>query len=180
MLVVRAPVSPSIKVNSDRGAVLAEAAIAIPFLIVVMSGLLGAGRLLSQLTWLNQTLYHAALLGSQNVAGSGEQKMVRRALNLCEFQDAALISDCGLAGTYVLGGSANPHVEVTLNAAVRPLKANLPVKIDLSLRVAAPYLVPNLASSNLSEFNAPNRYYNCEGELTNGDGFAPNLTSCVS
>lgn len=180
MSVVRAVVPISKRYKSDHGAVLAESAIAIPFLIVIVSGLLGVGRLLSQMTWLNQTLYHVALLGAQNVPGSGEPKMLRRALDLCDFQDANLISDCALARAYVDDGHGNTRVEVTLNAQVRPLKSNLPVKIDLALQVAAPYLVPSFSASNLSQFNAPNKFYDCEGNMTSPDGSIPNQTPCAS
>lgn len=63
--------------HSDRGAVIFESALCIPFLVIILFGLFGLGRLYLQVSWLTSTTYESILAGSENIESVGHPEMNR-------------------------------------------------------------------------------------------------------
>lgn len=63
--------------KSERGAVMVESALALPFLFMVVLGLWGIGRLYMQVTWLTTTSYESIMAGSEAIESIGLGEMQR-------------------------------------------------------------------------------------------------------
>ena len=63
--------------RSENGAVIVESALCIPFLLLVIFGLWGLGRLYLQISWLTSTTYESVIAGSENVESVGYPEMGR-------------------------------------------------------------------------------------------------------
>ncbi|WKZ57046.1 MAG: pilus assembly protein [Bdellovibrionota bacterium] len=149
-----------------HGAALVEFAIVLPLLILFIQILMHIGWAFTQLTWVSQTTYHVAMVGSENPVNGGQGPMLGRKDFLEQIQNRWMHGPLGDAIEY---DEENSTVAVTLNGQVPAILWAFTQ--GMGVRVTAPVLVAGDGEvGDLNRFVNPDPFYDCEGNECEGSG----------
>lgn len=176
------------KINSQKssgesaGAALVEFAIVLPLMVLIFSGLLEIGRVLSELNWISQTAFNLVALHGGTPKSYAPQLMNDRFNRL----KTAKINEFSRVGLTVSdpqplfeGGSYYQHlangtevVGIKLAASIQPLTTILEFSLPVNIEVTGPFLLPDTSAAGpFEEFQNPSLLYNCDGvQCENGKG----------
>lgn len=149
--------SSSTRSGSNRGSVVTEFAIVLPLLLVFFVGISGLGQLLNHVTWISQTTYAAAMFAADIPAQAGPAKVETETERLASLQSRGQVTGDWSPPVYFEGQiTGKPIVSVTVPTAhVSPFLRTF-FTTDVSVSVAAPYLVPNqTAFAGFNDFGNP-------------------------
>jgi hypothetical protein len=153
----------------ELGAAFVEFALFLPFLILLMYGVVELGRLLSNISWISQAAYHGTMIGTETSSSFGEEVVRARINDFYDIQGEKL-SNAPISHTAYEEASNSRLVTVEIHASI-PELLNVPTpwsKLDsltMNVRLAGPLLVKNSGiPSNLNEFGTNGCIYDCAGQ----------------
>jgi len=170
-----------VRINHQKsvGAAMVEFAIVLPLMMLLFSGLLEIGRVLSQLNWLSQTAFSLITLHGGTPKDYAPQLVSVRfdrlkTAKLNEFSKVGLTVNYPeplFGDSYYRTVNEAEVVGMKLSATIRPLTTILGFTIPVSIEVTGPFLIPDKSNAgNLGQFQNPSPYlYDCSGRpCTNG------------
>lgn len=152
--------------STHDGAALVEFAIVLPLLILFIQILMHIGWAFTQLTWVSQTAFHVAMIGSENPVNAGQGQMLARKDLLDTLQRRWMSGPLEDNLTYPNAG-ADRTVSVQLQGEVPAIL--WPISQALNVRLVSPVLVAGDGDvGNLNQFANPDDRYDCEGNVCTG------------
>lgn len=168
------------RLNRQDGTAIAEFAITLPVILILLGGLLALGRLLGEITWVAQSAYHTAMLGAEKPAlVTSTDQMTDRLQELYAIQQRGKIDNVRwqdfVDNNPPQYDTSKGTVKVDLNPRVLPLAAGFePLGMSFSenlnfyVSVTAPMLISGAALQGPPDQSAnPARSYDCKGNVTN-------------
>lgn len=164
--------------SGERGSVFTELALVMPILFFVMSGLLSVGQTLSQISWLAQSAYQVALVGSEqndSVAAIGAMQARSDLLVQNNRASSSVFGQTQSATVTPSYDSVNGIVKVEYTAGLINIWGGA-LPIPLKLSIAGPILAN--ATTSPGSLGQPENtgYFNCSGVRI----AAPSTTPCYS
>ncbi len=149
----------------QSGGVLTEFVIVIPMLLVFFVGIMSAGQMLGQLSWLSQATYIGAVSGTSSATTNVQDTIknnIERLRDLQSLRQVDTDSTWQVHSTISNGTfSGKPIVTVDVTAHVSPLMQSF-IPTNLGASAAAAYLVPNPAQfASLNNFANPSGLSGC-------------------
>lgn len=148
----------------ERGSVISEMAVILPLLVLLLFGTFEIGRLLAQYSWIQQTSYNAAFLGSgltdnnfsTGPAATGAQKDYNKVNSLKNAMAAP-----NIGATFDPIGNT---VAVQIQGQMNLLSKMFPM--DVNVTSTGPSSILNYNPGNLSNFenNGSTEQYDCDGQ----------------
>ena len=161
-------------IGSARGSVLTEMVVVLPLCLLFMIGMLEVGRLLAQYSWVQQTTYNAAILGSglttTDVVASPE--VVANSLFNKLNQAKGNMSQPKIRAAYRPGH--NPGIDDTVSVNVRSnlnLISNFyPLSINNTTTSPSASFAYTVTDINSFDNGIAGQFYNCSGTLCSTPG----------
>lgn len=154
--------------RKDKGGVLIEMSVVLPLCLLFLLGILELGRVLAQYSWVQQTTYNAALLGSGLTSTNIEAAPVTTAGNLFAHLNASkgALTEPGISASYNEGSviGVNDTVSITIQSDLNLLTNFFPIKLNNT--TTAPSVTVFYPPQILTEFgNGNGEFYDCDGNL---------------
>ncbi|MDC0357751.1 pilus assembly protein [Oligoflexia bacterium] len=127
--------------RSSSGAVMAELAIAIPFLVILLTGFLAFGRILAQASKVSNASYHVAVEGSDATTTTGANEMQARKATF-DYQFVKDVNGFSLNSEYqtpYAGATPVPVVRAQLSGSMISLQ-NVFVSLPFSTSIVAAHM----------------------------------------
>ena len=162
--------------SNQGGTALTEFAIVLPFLVLLVFGILETGRTLSQISWIAQGSYEAAVVGGERLRGVGAPAMDNMKVL---FEDILDLQDNVLGFDFhdekyqrIPNGGEDVDVIVShLTGDLRPFSGMF--SLDISIRTVGPDIASTLPDPGpLTEFENE-EFFDCEGVLCDPDPHTP-------
>jgi hypothetical protein len=152
---------------TESGSIFVEAALSIPFLLLLVFGMMAVGRLFSQVSWLIQTSYEGVMASSQVIEYTGKSETYRIKTM---FQDELNrdMQSVGLTHSYSTENDANtgddvPLVKVALAGDLFPIK--MMGTVGLSVDLTGPHIGKGFGMPDNADFQTVNGPYKCDGTV---------------
>jgi hypothetical protein len=153
-------------IRQDGGA-LVEFAIALPVCILIIFGVFELGRLLAQYSWVQQTSYNSAFLGSGFTLTSPQTEPNYVATELYNQNNRVARNAMNQNPTIDINNSTASSITVRVDGAMNLLTNLYPLGVDISsysVRFSQNISLGNtLSFENFSDQNGP-FYFHCAGE----------------
>ncbi len=161
--------------ESQKGGVLVEFAVVLPLCVFFFMGVLEIGRLLAQYSWVQQTAYNAAFLGSgltESTVETAPRTVVKTLFpKLNESKNAMAVPHVGTR--YI----DNDAIQVSIKSDLNRLTTFFPVDVDV--QAFAPSVIVDFDAGDPKVFanSNPVQYYDCDGNSCGGSPCAPDVCS---
>lgn len=154
--------------HSHRGGALLEFALALPLCFFLVFGIYELGRLLIQYSWIQQTSYNAALLGSGFTLASPNTEPGVVANELYSISNAANKNSMASSPEISVVNPTNNTLEVGIASQMNLLTNLYPLGVDVRSRAPTITIPYSMGSPNVfSNYNGG--YYNCAGQICGGN-----------
>lgn len=162
-----------VKYRQTRGGVLVEFAIVLPLCVFFFMGIIEIGRLLAQYSWVQQTAYNAAFLGS----GLSEGSIETGPINVVNTLFPKLNEDKNAMAAPVVGTRyfENDAIQVGIKSDLNRLTGFFPVDVDV--KTFAPSVIIDFEAGDPKVFanSDPVEYYDCDGNSCGGTPCGPSV-----
>ena len=152
--------------QKQHGAVLAEFCLIIPLLASTLFLLLEFGRALTQISWLYQTTYLAAMWGSEALLPNAQAEQETKSLYESYFDEQSRSQLTRLpAGTnarFIVLAGGSMAVQINTEADLSKL-VTVPFPLKLKLQLVSPYLMSGNTIGNASQFENPSGCFDWTG-----------------
>lgn len=154
--------------SSHRGGALLEFAIALPLCIFLVFGIFELGRLLVQYSWVQQTSYNAALLGSGFTLSSPNTEPGVVANELYALSNAANKNSMTQSPVISIINPSSNTIAVGIAGQMNLLSSFYPLGINVSSQ-APTITIPYEMGSPNQFVNDSGGYYDCAGQVCGGN-----------
>jgi hypothetical protein len=137
---------------SQRGAVLMEFIIVAPLLLVFFSGLLFAGSLLAQLSWITQANYQTALIGGESPENLAYGRMEQRLNTFVSILGKDLKEDSVEYTREIVPHSTHPSWRDVKTGIRSPLVKLGPIVPIVSRSIHGPFVANAVTIEGLGDF----------------------------
>ena len=154
--------------HPSHGGALLEFALALPLCIFLVFGVFELGRLLIQYSWIQQTSYNAALLGSGFTLSSPNTEPGVVAAQLYALSNSANKNSMTRSPQVSIVNPSADTIEVGINGQMNLLTNFYPLGVDVKSR--APTIIIPYSAGSANQFgNYNGGYYDCNGNLCGGN-----------
>jgi len=165
--------------SSDRrevGSVLIEMSIVLPVCLLFFLGIIEIGRLLAQYSWVQQTTYNAAFLGSgmtESLVGTDPTRVAKKLFDNLNYSKNAL-TDPEMSANY---NGISQTVEISIQSNLNLLTNFYPIDVDVTS--TAPSVIVNFDAGDPKVFanSDPEAFFDCDGNPC-ADGTACGAAIC--
>ncbi len=170
--------------HNEKGNVLVEMAVVFPLCLFFLLGILELGRILAQYSWVQQTTYNAAFLGSGlsttdvALAPSSTASTLFSFLNSTKSALSVLPVVTTTYNDPDFTPGVNDTVSVNIQTNLNMLSQFYPSSLNTT--TTAPSVVIGYSFTDLNEFEngLTNQYYDCGGSLCSPASTACALAPC--
>lgn len=152
----------------QHGGALVEFAIALPVCLLIIFGVFELGRLLAQYSWIQQTSYNSAFLGSGFTLTSPQTEPNYVAAELWNKSNSVSKNSMEQIPVINVSNSAASSITVRIDGDMNLLTNLYPLSVDVSSYsvqfTQSSNLGNTLSFENYSDLNGPS-FFNCNGEV---------------
>ena len=157
--------------NNENGGAFLEFALVFPLCLVFLFGIFELGRMLSQYSWVQQTTYNAAFLGSGLTTNSNQTLPQDVAARLYSLQNAAARNPMTSQPDINILSRTDGSMEVGISGPMKMIMPGTPLSLKVS-SVSPGLLVPYNAG-DLNRFENASEFYDCNGNPCGNAGCSP-------
>jgi hypothetical protein len=147
--------------NPESGTVFIDSAISIPFLLILVFGVIAVGRLFNQVTWLMQTSYESVMASSQVIEYTGKNETYR-IKNMFQDELNRDMQGVALNHQYVTESDVD-LVKVGLTGDLFPVQ--MMGTVGLSVELTGPHIGKGFGLPEDAAFDTLNGPYDCDGAV---------------
>jgi hypothetical protein len=164
--------SKSNKRRNDRGGAFLEFALVFPLCILFAFGIFELGRLFAQYSWVQQTTYNAAFLGSGYTLTSNQTDPVAVATKLYDLQNSASRNPMTLQPSITKINRGDGSIQIGISGQLRMLLPGNPLGLNVSS--TSPELMIPYSAGDPNIFENADNFYNCDGSACGSSLCSPN------